>query len=49
MIIHIKNGYQDEGLFRQEYHKIAFSGDISNRTKGSTNQLRASEKKNYLL
>jgi hypothetical protein len=49
MITHIKRGYQDDALYRQRYHEIVFCSEIINRTNGTTNELRAPEKENYLL
>jgi hypothetical protein len=49
VIIHLKYGYQDEAFFGQGYHEIAFSCEIINGTQGTTNELTASEKENYLL
>jgi hypothetical protein len=49
VITHIIHGYQNDTFFRQGYHDIAFSGEIINGTKGTTNELIASEKENYLL
>jgi hypothetical protein len=49
VITHIKYGYQDEVFCGQGYRKIAFSGEIINGTKETTNKLTASDKENYLL
>jgi hypothetical protein len=49
VITYIKYGYENEGFCGQGYHEIAFSDEIINRTSGTTNRLKALEKKNYLL
>jgi hypothetical protein len=49
VITHIKHEYQDEEFFGQGYHNIAFTGEIINGTTGTTNELTASDKENYLL
>jgi hypothetical protein len=52
VIIHIKHGYQNNVFFGQGYHDISYFGEIINGTKGTkgtTNELTASEKENYLL
>jgi hypothetical protein len=49
VIRYIKHRYQDEAVVGQGYHKIAFSPEISNVIKGTTNGLTILEKENYLL
>jgi hypothetical protein len=43
VITHINYGYQNEAFFGEGYHEIAFSSEIINGTKGTTNELTASE------
>jgi hypothetical protein len=45
----IKTEYQDEAFYGHGYHDTAFSGEIINRRKGTTDELTASETEKYLL
>jgi hypothetical protein len=49
VITYIKHGYQHNTSFGHRYDDIPFSAKLINTTKGTTNELTASEKKNYQL